>query len=58
MKAESKWTLLPNGKGLYILTLNGSEGTDKLWLDEEELLKLRMYLNTVPLPFPENELPL
>lgn len=55
---ETKWTLLPNGKGLYILTLAGSEGTDKIWVSDEELGKLKLFLNTIEVPLPENELPL
>ena len=58
MDNETKWTLSPNGLGLYILTLEGLEGVDKLWLDEEELVKLRDYLNTLGLPLNLNELPL
>ena len=55
---ESNWKLLPNGKGLYILTLEGFEGVDKIWITDEELGKLKMFLNSIEIPQPENELPL
>jgi hypothetical protein len=55
---ESNWKLLPNGKGLYILTLEGLEGVDKMWVSDEELGKLKMFLNSIEIPQPENELPL
>jgi len=55
---ESNWKLLPNGKGLYVLTLESTEGTDKCWVNEEELFKLKALLNSLEIPQPENELPL
>ena len=58
MNNETKWTLSPNGLGLYILTLEGTEGTDKIWVTEEELAKLKMFLNSMEIPQPEGELPL
>lgn len=59
MKDETKWKLESiDSKGLYILTLNGPEGTDKIYLDQDELIKLKQFLLTFEIPLPENELPL
>lgn len=58
MNETTKWTLTPNGLGLFILTITGPEGTDKMWLDTDELIKLKLFLSTVDVPLPEGELPL
>lgn len=57
MNKQNKWSLTPNGKGLYILTLEGEEGTDRLWVDQEELIALKQLLASLDLPL-ENDLPL
>lgn len=57
MNKQNNWSLTPNGKGLFILTLEGPEGTDKLWIDQDELIALKQYLNVLDLPL-ENDLPL
>ena len=55
----SEWKLQSiEEKGLYILTLDGPEGQDKVYLDQEELGKLKLLLNSIEIPLPNNELPL
>lgn len=55
----SEWKLQSiEEKGLYILTLDGPEGQDKVYLDQEELSKLKLLLNSMEIPLPNNELPL
>lgn len=52
------WRLTPNGKGLYILTLDSTEGSEKIWLNEEELTALKQYLNLLDLSVNPDDLPL
>ena len=55
----SEWKLQSiEEKGLYILTLDGPEGQDKVYLDQEELSKLKLLLNSIEIPLPNEELPL
>lgn len=58
MNKQQLWQLTPNGKGLYILTLDGPEGTDKIWINEEELVALKQFLNVLDLPVNPDDLPL
>ena len=58
MNQQTNWSLKANGKGLYILTLEGPEGTDKLWVSNDELISLKQFLASLDLPLDPNELPL
>lgn len=57
MNKQQSWSLTENGKGLYILTLSGPEGVDRLWVDSDELISLKQFLASLDLPL-ENDLPL
>lgn len=52
------WRLTPNGKGLFILTLEGEEAVEKIWVSEEELIALKQYLNVLDIPLDPNDLPI
>ena len=58
MNETNNWSLQQNGKGLYILTLSSNEGTEKMWVSDDELFNLKLLLNSLEIPFPANELPL
>lgn len=58
MNNQQLWRLTPNGKGLFILTLEGEEAVEKIWVSEDELTALKQYLNTLDLPLDPNDLPI
>lgn len=57
MNKQQAWSLTTNGMGLYTLTLISTEGEDKIWVDENELIQLKQFLASLDLPL-ENDLPL
>ena len=58
MNKQNSWSLTENGKGLYILTLDGEEGVDKVWVSSDELISLKQFLSSLDLPLDQNDLPL
>ena len=58
MNQQTNWSLKANGKGLYILKLESSEGIDQLWVSDDELIELKQFLACLDLPLSPNELPL
>ena len=58
MNNQTMWKLTPNGLDLFILTLTGPEGVDKIYVDQDELIALKQLLETLNLPLDPNELPL
>lgn len=58
MNQQNNWSLKANGKGLYILKLEGPEGVDQLWVSDDELIELKQFLASLDLPLSPNELPL
>lgn len=54
---SNQWHLT-NYKDLYTLKLSDNEGTESITATTEQLQELLIFLNTLPIPLPENELPL
>lgn len=53
----NQWQL-SNYKDLYTIKLTDGEGSESITATVEQMQELIIFLNTLPIPLPENELPL
>jgi hypothetical protein len=49
LKSENgEWSLIHNGKEIFILKLESEEGVDQMFISQEELNSLKKFLNELP----------
>lgn len=57
METKNEWSV--NNRGdLWTLRITDDEGTESCMLTTEQISKLKLLLNTMHFPLPDNELPL
>lgn len=56
--SKSRQWQISNYKDLYTLKLTDNEGSEAITATTEQLQELLIFLNTLPIPISENDLPL